>query len=100
MPSFCNRARRFSVASYAVTVKKALSSQEDLIGHAEHCSADPEKLRAVGRACGQQARIQRSSSQYAVYTVSEVCHESPDTIVRMGASGRQRLGTTMEFAGT
>jgi phage replication-related protein YjqB (UPF0714/DUF867 family) len=88
------------VATYAATVKKALSSQEVLISHREHCSADPEKLKAVGRACGQQVRIQRSSSQYAVYTVSEVRQESPDTIVRMGASGRQRLGTTMEFAGT
>jgi len=88
------------VASYAATVKKALYSQEDLISHREHCSADPEKLEGVGRACGQQVRIQRSSSQYAVYTVSEARQESPDTIVRMGASGRQRLGTTMEFAGT
>jgi len=88
------------VASYAATVKKALSSQEDLISHPEHCSADPEKLAEMGRACGQQVRIQRSSSQYAVYTVSEVRQESADTIVRMGASGRQRLGTTMEFAGT
>jgi phage replication-related protein YjqB (UPF0714/DUF867 family) len=88
------------VATYAATVKKALSSQEVLISHREHCSADPEKLKAVGRACGQQVRIQRSSSQYAVFTVSEVRQESPDTIVRMGLSGRQRLGTSEEFAGT
>ena len=100
MPSFCNRARRFPVASYAATVKKALCSQEDLISHREHCSADPEKLAEVGRACGQQVRIQRSSSHYAAYTVSEVHQESPDNIVRMGASSRQRLGTSAEFAGT
>src|SRR5215212_7655541 len=100
MPSFCNRARRFPVASCAATIKKALSSQEDLISHREHCSADPEKLAEVGRACGQQVRIQRSSSQYAAYTVSEVRQEIPDNIVRMGASGRQRLGTSAEFAGT
>ena len=47
--------------------------------------ADSEKLAEVGRACGQQVRIQRSSSQYAVFTVSEVHQESPDTVVRMGA---------------
>jgi phage replication-related protein YjqB (UPF0714/DUF867 family) len=88
------------VASYAVTVKKALSSQEDLISHREHCSADLEKLESVGRACGQQVRIQRSPSDYAVYTVSEVRQESPDAVVRMGLSGRQRLGASEEFAGT
>jgi phage replication-related protein YjqB (UPF0714/DUF867 family) len=88
------------VASYAATVKKALSSQEDLISHREHCSANPEKLKGVGRAPGQQVRIQRSRSDYAVYTVSEVRQENPDTVVRMGLSGRQRLGTIEEFAGT
>lgn len=88
------------MASYAATVKKALASQEDLISHRENCSADLEKLKTVGLACGQQVRIQRSSSQYALFTVSEVRQESPDTIVRMGASGRQRLATSEEFAGT
>ena len=88
------------MASYAASVKKALSSQEDLISHREHCSADPEKLAGVGRECGQQVRIQRSRSDYAVYTVRDVRQESPETIVRMGANGRQRLGTSEEFAGT
>jgi phage replication-related protein YjqB (UPF0714/DUF867 family) len=88
------------MASYAASVKRALSSQLDLISHREHCSADPEKLMGVGRACGQQVRIQRGRSDYAVYTVNEVCQESPDAIVRMGLSGRQRLGTSEEFAGT
>jgi phage replication-related protein YjqB (UPF0714/DUF867 family) len=100
MPSFCDCATRFPVASYAATVTKALSSQKDLIGHPEHCSADPEKLAEVGRACGQQVRIQRSRSHYAVYTVSEVRQENPDTIVRMGANGRQRLDTSAEFSST
>ena len=76
------------MASYAATVKKALSSQEDLISHPEHSSADPEKLAEMGRACGQQVRIQWSSSHYAVYTVSEVRQESPDSVVRMGVRGR------------
>ena len=88
------------MAFYAASVKRALSSQEDLIRHREHCSADPETLKRVGRASGQQVRIQRSRSHYAVYTVSEVRQESPDNIVRMGLSGRRRLGTSTEFAGT
>src|SRR3954471_14757517 len=100
MQTFYGRVTRWPVAAYAATITKALSSQEDLIGHPEHCSVDPEKLAEVGRACGQQVRIQRSSSQIALYTVSEVRQESPNTIVRMGVSGRQRLGTSAEFAST
>jgi len=57
-------------------------------------------LTRVGCVVGQQVRIKRSSTQYALYTVSEPHHESPDNIVRMGAVGRQRLGTSAEFAGT
>jgi phage replication-related protein YjqB (UPF0714/DUF867 family) len=89
------------MATYNASVKRALSSsQQDLIDHDEHCSADPDKLQTVGRAIGQQVRIKRSSSAYALYTVSEPRQESPDNIVRMGAAGRQRLGTSSEFAGT
>jgi|SRR5215204_1207278 len=88
------------MATYSASVKKALSSQQDLIEQKEHCSADPDKLRTIGRAVGHQVRIKRSSSQYALYTVSEVRQESPDNIVRMGAVGRQRLGTSAEFSDT
>ena len=88
------------MATYNASVRRALSSQRDLIDQDEHCSADSEKLRTVGRAVGQQVRICRSSTQYALYTVSEVRQESPDNIVRMGAVGRQRLGASEEFAGT
>jgi len=88
------------MATYNASVEKALLSQQDLIDRREHCSADPEKLAMVGRTVGQQVRIKRDSSEYALYTVSEPRQESPDTIVRMGAAGRQRLGTSEEFAGT
>jgi phage replication-related protein YjqB (UPF0714/DUF867 family) len=88
------------MATYSASVKKALSPQTDLIEHEEHCSADPDKLKTVGRAEGQQVRIRRNSLQYALYTASEVRQESPDNVVRMGATGRQRLGTSAEFAGT
>ncbi len=85
--------------TYQVSVKKALASQHDLIEEAEHCSADPETLARIGRAAGQQVRLERSRSQYALYTVSETRQESPDNVVRAGAGGRRRLGTSAEFAG-
>jgi phage replication-related protein YjqB (UPF0714/DUF867 family) len=89
------------MAAYNASVRKALSSQqEDLIDHKEHCSADPEKLATVGRALGHQVRIKRNSSQYGLYTVSEVRQENPDNIVRMGENGRERLGTGKAFTCT
>ena len=87
-------------SAYQASVKKALSDQTDLIEDSEHCSVDPDRLKTIGRAIGQQIRIRRSSSQYALYTVSEPRQESPDNVVRMGAVGRQRLGTSYEFAAT
>jgi phage replication-related protein YjqB (UPF0714/DUF867 family) len=87
--------------TYGASVKKALKpDQQDLIDHKEHCSADPEKLASVGHALGHQVRIKRNDYEYGLYTVSELRQESPDNIVRMGKTGRQRLGTDGEFAGT
>jgi len=89
------------MATYDASIRKAnKSTQQDLIDHKEHCSADPEKLATVGRALGHQVRIKRNDSEYGLYTVSEVRQESPDNIVRMGEGGRERLGTDKEFAGT
>src|SRR5215204_7175029 len=89
------------MTTYDAPIRKAhRSTQQDLIDHKEHCSADPEKLATVGRALGHQVRIKRTNSEYGLYTVSEVRQESPDNIVRMGKTGRERLGTSDEFAGT
>jgi phage replication-related protein YjqB (UPF0714/DUF867 family) len=89
------------MATYEASVKKALtSSQQDLIDHKEHCSADPRRLVTVGRALGHQVRIKRNDTQYALYTVSEARQESKDEIVRLGATGRQRLNTSAEFTAT
>jgi phage replication-related protein YjqB (UPF0714/DUF867 family) len=87
-------------STYQASVKRALASQTDLIDDREHCSADPERLETIGRAVGHQVRIKRGSSEYALYTVSEPRQESPDNIVRMGLSGRQRLSTSDEFGAT
>src|SRR5215510_80336 len=89
------------MATYDASVKKALTaSQQDLINHKEHCSADPEKLATVGRERGHQVRIKRNDSEYALYTISQVRQERPDNIIRMGSTGRERLGTSDEFVGS
>src|SRR5262245_59563559 len=89
------------MATYDASVKKALTaSQQDLVDHKEHCSADAVKLATVGRERGHQVRIKRNDSEYGLYTVSQVRQESPDNIVRMGSTGRKRLGTSDEFVGS
>jgi hypothetical protein len=52
-------------------IKKALSSQDDLTSRREHCSLDGRLLASVGATLGQQIRIRRTSSEYALFTVSE-----------------------------
>jgi hypothetical protein len=90
------------MATYDASVKEALPSQTDLTDpkkhRSEHGRADPEKLTTVGRAPRHQVRIKRNGSEYGLYTVSGVSPESPDNIVRMGPTGRRRLGTSGEFA--
>lgn len=89
------------MAVFGASIKQALKpQQQDLIEHKEHCSADREKLAAAGRSCGHQVRIKRSDDEYGLYTVSEVRQETPDNIIRMGKDGRERLGTSDDFAGT
>src|SRR5436309_347220 len=87
------------MATYDASVKRALASQQDLIGHREHCSVDPERLATIGRSVGNQVRIRRDTGEYGLFTVSEGRREDPDGTVRMGLAGRRRLGTDAEFAG-
>ena len=87
------------MATYDAAITRALDAQEDLKDHPEHCSADPARLATVGRARGQQVRIYRDADTFGLYTVSEVRPETVDTVVRMGRSGRERLGTDTEFPG-
>jgi len=88
------------MGSYEASVGRALDpEQKDLLDHEEHCSADPERLAAAGAERGHQVRIQRGGIGSALYTVSELRPETPDTVVRMGKEGRERLGTSEEFEG-
>lgn len=89
----------FLMATYEASIKKTQPSQEELKRHREHCSADPETLATIGRGVGQQVRIKRDSDEYGLYTISEVRQENPGDVVRMGLTGRQRLGTSDEFNG-
>lgn len=73
-------------------VLTAYSSQATLMGYPEHCSADPEKLAAIGRGLGHQVRIVHPTTGLkALYTVSELRQESPDRRIRMCLDARKRL---------
>ena len=91
------------MATYDANVQMAFNAQGTLINMEEHCSADPEQLATIGRAHGHQVRVKRNESEYALYTVSEIREETPETIVRMARTARARLSpdaaeTPDEFA--
>jgi phage replication-related protein YjqB (UPF0714/DUF867 family) len=73
--------------------------QPEVTAHREWCSADPATLAAIGREVGQQVRIRRGDTEFALYTVAEARTQEPPGTVRMGRAGRERLGTVDEFAG-
>lgn len=87
------------MAIHDVLIKKTLSSQRNLRRRREHCSVAFETLVAIGGVVGQQIRIKRTNDEYGLYTVSEVHQENLAHTVRMGLTGRQRLGTSDEFDG-
>ncbi len=75
-------------------VKKSRVEQTDLQKHKEHCSADAFALDALDITVCQQVRVKRTDTgMYALYTVSELRHETTadDKVVRMGLAGRKRL---------
>ena len=80
-------------------IRKALSAQEDLIARREHCSVDVRLLGSIGATLGQQLRVRRTASEYALYTVSEHRDEDAADVVRLGLTGRRRLGTDDVFDG-
>ena len=81
------------------SIRKALRSQEDLRARREHCSVDDRLLGSVGAARGQQIRIRRTATEYALYTVSERRDEDAADVVRLGLTGRRRLGKDGVFDG-
>jgi len=80
------------MGTYLCDVLTAYANQAALMGYPEHCSADPEKLAAIGRGLGQQVRIVHPTTGLkALYTVAELRQESPDRRIRMCLDGRKRL---------
>jgi phage replication-related protein YjqB (UPF0714/DUF867 family) len=86
------------VATATTSVKNAFDTQADLKDHREHCAPAARTLASLGSGPGQQVRIHRDD-EFALYTVSELLHETTDAVVRMGLGGRQRLQTEEEFEG-
>ncbi len=86
------------MATAATSVKKAFDTQSDLKEHREHCAPGARALAALGGEPGRQVRIHHNG-EFALYTVSELLHETTDSVVRMGPGGRQRLGAEEEFEG-
>jgi phage replication-related protein YjqB (UPF0714/DUF867 family) len=81
------------------TIRRALPSQDDLKARREHCSVDGRLLASLGAAVGDQIRIRRTATEYALYTVSERRDEGDADVVRVGLTGRRRLGTDDPFDG-
>jgi phage replication-related protein YjqB (UPF0714/DUF867 family) len=80
------------MGTFLCDVLTAYSSQATLMGLPEHCSADPEKLGAIGRGLGHQVRIVHPTTGLkALYTVTELRQEVPDRRIRMCLDGRKRL---------
>jgi phage replication-related protein YjqB (UPF0714/DUF867 family) len=82
-----------------VSVKRSRRTQRDLQRRPEHASASPGLLAAVGCEVGQQARVRRQDGFDALYTISEPQDEQPESIVRMGPGGRERLDILDELEG-
>ncbi len=86
------------MATAVTSVKKAFETQADLKERREHCAPAARVLAALDSGPRQQVRIHRNG-EFALYTVSELLHETTDSVVRMGFDGRQRLGAEEEFEG-
>lgn len=75
----------------SVSVSQALSSQS-IVSDPWGCSVSGAIAQKV--AVGSQIRICRSSDLCAVYTVTEKRSNDGANVIRLGKSGRQRLGTS------
>ena len=78
------------MATARTSVKKAIDTQTDLKNRREHCAPAARTLASLESGPGHQVRIHHSD-EFALFTVSELLHETTETVVRMGPGGRQRL---------
>jgi phage replication-related protein YjqB (UPF0714/DUF867 family) len=81
-----------SSRSFDAQINKALAGQSTLLNSTEHCSVDARSLATIGRARGQQVRVQLEGGEDYLFTVSEVRPERVRSMLRLGKGARQRLG--------
>jgi phage replication-related protein YjqB (UPF0714/DUF867 family) len=86
------------MATARTSVKKAFDTQADLKARREHCAPSARLLASLDGGPRLQMRIHRGG-EFALYTVSELLHETTDSVVRMGPGGRRRLGAEAKFEG-
>ena len=86
------------MATATTLVKKAFDTQTDLKNRREHCAPAARTLASLDSGPSQQVRIHRND-EFALFTVSELLHETTEAVVRMGPGGRQRLQSDGEFDG-
>jgi phage replication-related protein YjqB (UPF0714/DUF867 family) len=86
------------MATAPISVKQALDTQIDLGSRREHCAPAARLLASLESALGRQVRIGRDD-EVALYTVTELLHETSRAVVRMGPGGRLRLHIEDEFDG-
>jgi hypothetical protein len=86
------------MATATTSVKRAIDTQADLKDRREHCAPAAITLASLDSGLGQQVRLRRND-EFALYTVSELLHETTDSVVRMGLGGRRRLESDEEFEG-
>lgn len=83
----------------SIDIKKAITaSMPELLESDERMRMDPDLASALGVVVGNQVRITRTSSEYALYTVSGFYEDGSDNDDgRMAKAARQRLGTDNAF---
>jgi phage replication-related protein YjqB (UPF0714/DUF867 family) len=86
------------MATARVSVKKSIETQQDLQDRREHCAPAAVLLASLDGALHRQVRIHHAD-EFALYTVSELLHETTDPVVRMGLRARRRLHDDGEFEG-
>ena len=83
--------------SYEVEVRRAfLDEQDNIIANSNYCSIDSSLMSRLGLEVGNKVKI-GVGNKSALYTIVQARDEDGD-IVRMGLSGRKRVGEEEPFS--
>lgn len=89
------------MAEIIVNVDIALSAtMPELLTNDTYCWVDNSITSSLSLNVGDQIRIKRSATQYALYTITNAHDDTGTNKVRMGSAARSRLGTTSTFFAT